>query len=82
MDFQADSALSENRRASAEPTAQERVEKALRHAQMLIAYKGEYVGIREAQAHGMVYEGVARCSGAARQAELCGDHGGDGSITK
>ena len=29
-----------------EPTAQERVEKALRHSQMLIAYKGEYIGIR------------------------------------
>jgi len=30
-----------------EPTAEERVEKALRHAQMLIDYKGEYIGVRE-----------------------------------
>lgn len=34
-----------------EPTAQERVEKALRHAEMLIAYKGEYTGIREMRKH-------------------------------
>lgn len=34
-----------------EPTAKERVEKALRHAQMLIEYKGEYVGIREMRKH-------------------------------
>ena len=34
-----------------EPTAQERVEKALRHSQMLIAYKGEYIGIREMRKH-------------------------------
>ena len=30
-----------------EPTAEERVEKALRHARMLIDYKGEYIGVRE-----------------------------------
>lgn len=34
-----------------EPTATERVEKALRHAKMLIDYKGEYVGIREMRKH-------------------------------
>ena len=34
-----------------EPTAEERVEKALRHAQMLIDYKGEYIGIREMRKH-------------------------------
>lgn len=34
-----------------EPTAEERVEKALRHAQMLMEYKGEYIGIREMRKH-------------------------------
>ncbi|WP_330643397.1 tRNA dihydrouridine synthase DusB [Anaerotignum propionicum] len=34
-----------------EPTATERVEKALRHGKMLIDYKGEYVGIREMRKH-------------------------------
>lgn len=34
-----------------EPTAEERVEKALRHARMLIAYKGEYIGVREMRKH-------------------------------
>lgn len=34
-----------------EPTAEERVEKALRHSQMLIDYKGEYIGIREMRKH-------------------------------
>ena len=34
-----------------EPTAEERVEKALRHAQMLIDYKGEYIGVREMRKH-------------------------------
>lgn len=34
-----------------EPTAAERVEKALRHAEMLIAYKGAYIGIREMRKH-------------------------------
>ena len=34
-----------------EPTAQERVEKALRHARMLIAYKGAYIGVREMRKH-------------------------------
>ena len=34
-----------------EPTAQERVEKALYHAKMLIAYKGEYIGVREMRKH-------------------------------
>lgn len=34
-----------------EPTAQERVEKALRHARMLLEYKGDYVGIREMRKH-------------------------------
>ncbi|MDD3394384.1 MAG: tRNA dihydrouridine synthase DusB [Anaerotignum sp.] len=34
-----------------EPTAKERVEKALRHAKMLIDYKGEYIGIREMRKH-------------------------------
>lgn len=34
-----------------EPTAEERVEKALRHAKMLIDYKGEYIGVREMRKH-------------------------------
>ena len=34
-----------------EPAAEERVEKALRHARMLIDYKGEYIGIREMRKH-------------------------------
>lgn len=34
-----------------EPTAEERVEKALRHAGMLMDYKGEYIGIREMRKH-------------------------------
>ena len=34
-----------------EPTAEERVEKALRHARMLIDYKGEYIGVREMRKH-------------------------------
>lgn len=34
-----------------EPTAEERVEKALRHAKMLVEYKGEYIGVREMRKH-------------------------------
>jgi len=34
-----------------EPTAQERAETALRHARMLIDYKGEYIGVREMRRH-------------------------------
>lgn len=34
-----------------EPTAQERVSLALRHAEMLIDYKGAYVGVREMRKH-------------------------------
>lgn len=34
-----------------EPTAEERAEKALRHAKMLIDYKGEYIGVREMRKH-------------------------------
>lgn len=34
-----------------EPTAEERVEKALRHAEMLVEYKGEYIGVREMRKH-------------------------------
>lgn len=34
-----------------EPTAEERVDKALRHARMLMDYKGEYIGIREMRKH-------------------------------
>lgn len=34
-----------------EPTPNERVALALRHARMLIAYKGEYIGVREMRKH-------------------------------
>lgn len=34
-----------------EPTAEQKVEKALRHARMLIEYKGEYIGVREMRKH-------------------------------
>lgn len=34
-----------------EPTARERVEMALRHARMLIDYKGDYIGVREMRKH-------------------------------
>ncbi len=34
-----------------EPTAEQKVEKALCHARMLIDYKGEYIGIREMRKH-------------------------------
>ena len=33
------------------PTAQQKVEKALRHTRMLIEYKGEYIGVREMRKH-------------------------------
>lgn len=56
-----------------EPTAEERVEKALRHAQMLIAYKGEYVGIREMRKHMAWYmkglPGAAELRGKLNYAE-------------
>lgn len=35
----------------AEPSAKERVEMALRHARMLIEYKGDYIGVREMRKH-------------------------------
>ncbi|MBO8434727.1 MAG: tRNA dihydrouridine synthase DusB [Tyzzerella sp.] len=46
-----------------EPTAKERVEKALRHAKMLIEYKGEYIGVREMRKHLSWY--IKGCSGAS-----------------
>ena len=56
-----------------EPTAQERVEKALRHSKMLIAYKGEYVGIREMRKHMAWYmkglQGAAELRGKLNYAE-------------
>ena len=55
-----------------EPTAEERVEKALRHARMLIDYKGEYIGIREIRKHMAWYmkglPGVAELRGRLNQA--------------
>lgn len=56
-----------------EPTAEERVQKALRHSQMLIAYKGEYVGIREMRKHMAWYmkglPGAAELRGKLNYAE-------------
>ena len=56
-----------------EPTAQERVEKALRHSQMLIDYKGEYIGIREMRKHMAWYmkglPGAAELRGKLNYAE-------------
>ena len=56
-----------------EPTAEERVEKALRHAQMLIDYKGEYIGIREMRKHMAWYmkglPGVAELRGKLNYAQ-------------
>ena len=34
-----------------EPTTEQKIEKALRHARMLIDYKGEYIGVREMRKH-------------------------------
>jgi len=50
-----------------EPTARERVEKALRHGRMLIDYKGEYIGVREMRKHMAWY-----MKGLPRVAELRG----------
>lgn len=56
-----------------EPTAAERVEKALRHAQMLIDYKGEYIGVREMRKHMAWYmkgmPGAAELRGKLNYAE-------------
>ena len=56
-----------------EPTAEERVEKALRHAQMLIDYKGEYIGVREMRKHMAWYmkgmPGAAELRGKLNYAE-------------
>ena len=56
-----------------EPTAEERVEKALRHAQMLIDYKGEYIGVREMRKHMAWYmkglPGAAELRGKLNHAE-------------
>jgi tRNA-dihydrouridine synthase B len=38
-----------------EPDARERVETALRHLQMMIAYRGEYIGVREMRKHAAWY---------------------------
>ena len=56
-----------------ETTAEERVEKALRHAQMLIDYKGEYIGVREMRKHMAWYmkgmPGAAELRGKLNYAE-------------
>ena len=56
-----------------EPTAEERVEKALRHSRMLIDYKGEYIGVREMRKHMAWYmkglPGAAELRGKLNHAE-------------
>ena len=56
-----------------EPTAEERVEKALRHSQMLVDYKGEYIGVREMRKHMAWYmkglPGAAELRGKLNHAE-------------
>lgn len=56
-----------------EPTAEERVGKALRHSKMLIDYKGEYIGIREMRKHMAWYmkglPGAAELRGKLNYAE-------------
>ncbi|MBR5793928.1 MAG: tRNA dihydrouridine synthase DusB [Anaerotignum sp.] len=56
-----------------EPTAEEKVEKALRHSQMLIDYKGEYIGVREMRKHMAWYmkglPGAAELRGKLNHAE-------------
>ena len=56
-----------------EPTAEERVEKALHHSQMLIDYKGEYIGVREMRKHMAWYmkglPGAAELRGKLNHAE-------------
>lgn len=56
-----------------EPTAEERVEKALRHSRMLIDYKGEYIGVREMRKHMAWYmkglPGAAELRGKLNYAE-------------
>lgn len=56
-----------------EPTAEERVEKALRHAEMLIDYKSEYIGVREMRKHMAWYmkglPGAAELRGKLNYAE-------------
>jgi len=49
-----------------EPSAEEKIKMALRHAKMLIEYKGEYIGIREMRKHvswytkGLLNAGILR----------------------
>lgn len=56
-----------------EPTAFERGEMAMRHAKMLIAYKGEFIGIREMRKHISWYtkglKGAAELRGKVNRAE-------------
>ena len=56
-----------------EPTAEEKVGKALRHSQMLIDYKGEYIGVREMRKHMAWYmkglPGAAELRGKLNHAE-------------
>lgn len=56
-----------------EPTSAQRTELALRHARMLIEYKGEYIGIREMRKHISWYmkgcKGASELRGKINQAE-------------
>ena len=51
-----------------EPTLEERVPVILKHAEMLLDYKGEYIGIREMRSHLMAYvKGVHGATGFRRE---------------
>ena len=64
-----------------EPTPQEKVSMALRHARMLIDYKGEFVGVRQMRAHmawyikgvqgaSVIRDKINHCEGYEEMAEL------------
>ena len=51
-----------------EPTLEERIPVILKHAEMLLDYKGEYIGIREMRSHLMAYvKGVHGATGFRRE---------------
>ena len=59
-----------------EPSARERVEMALRHLDLMLAYRGEYIGVREMRKHAAWYlkglPGAAEARNEANSAESAG----------
>ena len=54
------------------PSAEERIKTALRHARMLIDYKGEYIGVRQMRAHMAWYvKGVKGASSVRDKINRC-----------